>query len=908
MGINKFSRLKKVTLLTWGIMLSLPLIVNAQRSASGTSANTGATSRGKEVPTVHATFYDHAEKIVIDGQLNEPIWNQAEVATGFIQRAPNDGQPATEATEARIIYTKEALYIAAKAYDSAIDSVAATLFRKDGSAYSDWFYVGLDSYNDDKTSFTFGVNPLGVRKDLLISNDTNEDERWDAIWTAKTKIQEDGWTVEIKIPLSQLRFTNQNHKQTWGVNFQREIARKDEISFWSPTPQQESGMVSKFGELRGIKNLEQPRRLEITPYVSGSVTRAPHQQENPYYNQNELFGSVGADIKYGVTSDLTLSATINPDFGQVEADPDQINLSAYETYFSEQRAFFVEGNEIFDFGSTSSFSMFGNPLTFYSRRIGRSPSGSVAQAGIEAPFVDRPDFTTIASAVKLSGKTQQGLSVGVLNALTTREKSNYQITDGTQGSLSIEPPTNYFVSRLKQDFNQGNTVIGMYAGAVNRFMRADYLKSQLHEASYIGGLDFEHYWNDREWILSGTTSISSVSGSKEALLRTQLSSARYFNRPDADYLSVDPNRTAMQGLAGQLSFARFGGKHWRGSVSYSVVTPGYEVNDIGYQKRVDYHGMAYFWEYRQTDPVGPFRNYRIGLNKFHAWNFGGEQTENGYDLITSAQLTNLWRVNFRTGFRLETYDDRMLRGGPLALEPGSAYGSLVLESDRSKKVAFSLGHSRDNSETGGFTNDYFINLILRPTSFIQVELKPNYNTQKSTRQYVTAVTDPTADHTFGKRYVFADIQRTTWSTALRMDWTFTPDISLQTYIRPYISSGAYSDYKEFTTPGKSRFSRYGQDRGTLSYENGIYIVDPDNEGPANEFTFQDRDFNYRTIQSNLVFRWEYKPGSILYLVWQHDRNSFEQTGNFSVVHDTSELIAAQPTNVLMVKLSYWFGS
>jgi hypothetical protein len=888
------------------LILGCSPLVLAQKSSNSSGSSSG--NMAARTPLLHATFLNQPNQITIDGKLNEAIWQQAEMATGFIQRAPHDGKPATEPTEARILYTEHAIYIAAKAYDSAIDSIAATLFRRDGSAYSDWFLVGIDSYNDDKTSFTFGVNPLGVRKDLLISNDSDEDDRWDAVWTAKTQIQDDGWTVEMEIPLSQLRYSTNRNRQTWGINFQRLIARKDESSFWAPIPQNASGIVSKFGELEGIHDLDRPKRLELLPYISASVTRAPMERANPYYNRNALFGSVGADVKYGLTSDLTLTATINPDFGQVEADPAQINLSAYETYFDEQRKFFLEGNDIFQFGRTSTFSVFGNPITFYSRRIGRAPQGDVDLAGIDAEFVDQPDYTTIASAVKLSGKTENGLSVGVLNALTVREKSTFQRADGSTGTVTVEPPTNYFVGRLKQDFNEGVTVVGLFGGAVNRFIETPYLKDELHHNSYIAGLDFEQSWNSREWILSGSLSGTSVNGSVDKLLQTQQSSTHYFNRPDADYVTLDSSRTNLSGIAGEFSFARFGGEHLRGSVSYSVVTPGYDVSDIGYQQRVDYQGVAYFLQYRNTDVWGPFRYADIGLNKFHSWNFGEDKTNNGYDLISSAQFTNLWRVNLRTGLRLETYNERLLRGGPKAKNPRSQYISLVLQSDPSKKAAFSVGHLREGNELGGFGRDYFINLTLRPTSFIQVELHPNYNIQHNKRQYVTTVTDPLATATYGSRYVFANIDRTTFSTSLRLDWTFTPEISLQTYLRPFITSGNYYDYKEFSTPGTYEFAVYGKEKGTLTKQNDVYHVDPDAEGQAQPFSFSDRDFNYRAVQSNFVFRWEYQPGSVLYVVWQHERNSQENIGQFHLNHDMNELFAADPTNVLLVKFSYWFGS
>lgn len=858
------------------------------------------------VSTLHALRIAADDKVILDGKLDEPLWRRASIATGFIQRAPQDGSPASEKTEVRLIYTDDVIYIGAKVFDSAVDSVAATLFRKDGDAYSDWFYVGIDSYNDNRTSFSFGVNPRGVRKDLLIYNNDREDTKWDAVWEASTGMQDDGWIVEMKIPLSQLRFNGKKINQQWGINFQREIARKGEVAFWSPTPQNSAGLVSNFGELKGIKNLPQPKRLEIKPYFSGKLTRAPKEVANPFYNRNDLFGSVGADVKYGITSDLTLTATINPDFGQVEADPAVINLSANEVYNPEQRSFFLEGSDIFEFGNVRAFSRIGNPYVFYSRRIGRRPQGRLSQAGLNPSHVDRPEFTTIASAAKLSGKTKNGLSVGVLNAFTLGESADYQL-DSQTGSMRIEPPTNYFVGRFKKDLNGDDAMIGAYGSAVNRVMGTGYLKDQLHESAYIAGMDFEQSWKDREWILSGTFSASSVSGRSESLQLTQQSSLRYYDRPDADYLSVDPTKTNLQGYAGSLAFGRFAGEHWLASASYSVVSPGYEVNDLGYGNRTDYQGAAYFLRYQENNPTGMFRSYNIAAVKYHLWNFGGDQIEDGYNLLGGAEFKNQWSLNLASGLDRKRLDDRLLRGGPLALTPLSYFGSAVLSTNDANKLSFEFGHLRGGDSEGGFERDLFVNMVYRPTSYIQVELKPNYNIQKTTTQYVDAISDPSAVDTYGKRYVFADLDQTTLSTSLRLDWTFSPIMSLQTYVRPYITSGNFENYKEFQTPRELDFEVYGEDTGSITKTANGYQVDPDGAGPANAFSIAEQDFNFRSVQTNAVFRWEYMPGSTLYVVWQQDRSAFANTGDFKLSRDMDGLLNAKPTNVFLVKLSYWFS-
>lgn len=889
------------------ICLLLTITSSSLAQKSGTT-NNGTAKSGSSLKTLEALKVNSQSEIILDGKLEETIWQQAPFATNFIQRTPDEGKAATEKTEARVIYTDDALYVGIRAYDSAMDSVAATLFRRDGSAYSDWVYVSIDSYNDNRTSFNFAVNPRGVRKDILIFNDDNEDIRWDAVWEAETTIQDNSWIAEIRIPLSQLRFDSNKQNQTWGINFQRRLARKEEISFWSPTPQNASGFVSRYGNLDGISDLPDIKRLEVTPYASGSLTRSPGDAANPFYDQNDWSGSVGADIKYGITSDFTLTGTINPDFGQVEADPAVINLSAYESFFPERRPFFQEGTDIFEFGRTETFNTFGNPLVFYSRRIGRRPQGNVSDPRSDAEYIDAPDQTTIASAAKISGKTDGGFSLGILDAFTLRENAQFRTIENKDGSISVEPPTNYFVGRVKQDIDQGKTVIGAYGSAVNRMIDTEYLKSSLHSSAYIGGMDFEHSWDERKWILSGAFSGTQVNGTSEAILETQRSSARYYNRVDADHLSVDPDKTNLSGYAGELSFGKFGGEHWKGSVTYSVTSPGYEVNDIGFQNRADYHAASYLLWYQETNPAAPFRNYNAALYANHSFNFGGDMINNSYGFFSNISFTNLWRLNLNAGYSGKEYDDRLLRGGPLAQSPESNYYSAVISTNQSQTVSFSLGHLRNQNTTGEFERDFFLDITIRPTPNIQVTVGPNYNYQKDTDQYVATVEDDLAADTYDHRYVFADIDRTSLSTSLRLDWTFTPEMSLQTYVRPFISSGNFYNYKEFTTPRKFDFDIYGQDRGTIQQNEGSYTVDPDGNGPAQSFSFAERDFNFKAIQTNAVFRWEYTPGSTFYLVWQQDRSASTFHNDFRFRRDVNRLFDSKPTNVFLMKFSYWFGT
>lgn len=900
---------------------------NMAAAQETTGSDTSQRRAASAKPAIRAVKITTDDLIKLDGELNESIWKQAPVATGFTQRIPDDGAPATEETEARVIYTEEAIYVGARAYDSSMDSVAATLFRKDGSAYSDWFYVNIDSYNDMRTGFTFAVNPKGVRKDILIYDNDNEDIRWDAVWEASTSMDDRGWTVEMRIPLSQLRFSTDQEQieNSWGINFQRRIARKEEISFWSPTPQDASGFVSQYGRLEGIKQLDPPKRLELKPYVSSSVTNAPLEASNPYFEENDFNGSIGADIKYGLTSDLTLTATINPDFGQVEADPAVINLSAYETFFPEQRPFFLEGNEIFQFGDTKTFNSFGNPLTFYSRRIGRAPQGNLGNfnsynnnivfdpANAEAIYTDLPSQTTIATAAKLSGKTQDGWSVGVLDAYTVEETSPYHIDRGQSlgeltGSFAVEPATNYIVARTKKDLDNGNTIFGGFLSSVNRNIGGSYFENFLHKSAYLGGFDFEHNWDDRNWTISGTFSASRVNGTEETILQTQRSSARYFNRVDSDRLTVDPEKTSLGGFASELSIRKSGGEHWRTSLTYSEVSPGYEVNDMGFMNRADYRSTGLAVIYQENDPKF-LRFFRVWSFDMFAWNHDGDMIANYYNAGSFMQFDNLWSINFNFNLSGKAYMDRLTRGGPVARRPANWNFNFNIRSNQTKTVSFNMGAFYRNYFTeAGFRRVMWAGLEIRPTSYIQLDISPEFGYGTDIDQYVTAVEDPLAVNTYGNRYMFANIDRKFLSTSIRLDWTFTPDISLQLYARPFISSGNFYDYKEFTTPRGYDFDVYGTDTGTIDFTDGSYTVDPDGTGPAEPFSFRDRDFNFRSVQGNTVFRWEYRPGAIFYLVWQHDRSNFGSENDFYPGRDLGRLFDTKPTNVFLIKLSYWFGT
>jgi hypothetical protein len=890
-------------------------------------------------PVMTAVRISDASVLEMDGFLHEDAWAGAPAATGFTQRFPNDGSPAAQTTEVRLLYTDDAIYVGIMAYDSSPDSIMAPLFRRDGYQTSDWVRVGFDSYHDHRTAFVFGINPRGVQTDALLFDDNREDMLWDAVWQGKAQILDNGWSAELRIPFSQLRFSTTGNELIWGVNFQRSTGRTGENSFWAPTPQKDTGIVSKFGRLQGISDLSQPGRLEITPYVSGRLLRAPDPGDgNPFYSRNQPGGSVGGDIKYGLSSNMTLTATINPDFGQVEADPATINLTANESFFSERRTFFLEGNDIFQFGNTSTYSRFGNPGTFYSRRIGRVPQGSPTRAGIDAEFTDYPDFTRIAAALKLSGKTKSGWSVGVLDAFTIQENARYITPGGTEGKFVAEPAANYIVARVKKDFNAGNTYFGGFGSAVNRNLKDTYFRDYLRSSAWLGGVDFEHNFHNRNWVTSGTISYSSINGTSDAIEIAQRSPVRYYNRLDSGKLSVDPGKTNLNGFATEVSLHKRGGDSpWLGSLTYSEVSPGYETNDLGFQNRADYRAVNSVLVYRNTEPeiLQYYEHYTYAV---HAWNYDGDRISHGYGAGSFIRFKNLWYTYYELHYNAGSFNDRLSRGGPVMSQPKGVNLSLDVGSNPNKKLSYETDINMNTNTAGGFARNFEVNVTLQPITWLHLTFSPEFNQRRDVSQYITTVADPAATATYGHRYVFAEIDQTTLTAEFRLNWTFTPVMSLQTYIRPFISSGRFKNFKELSAPRTHDFEVYGKDTGTIIRMDGAYQVTPAENASAGTFQFSDPDFNFRSIHGNAVFRWEYMPGSTLFLVWQQQRENFfevwrdlgemfkcserpatglEVRGGewcgapvqalFQVRRDLGEMFRTKPVNVFLVKISYWFG-
>ncbi|HEX4933800.1 MAG TPA: DUF5916 domain-containing protein [Gemmatimonadaceae bacterium] len=875
-------------------------------------AGHAAGAHGQEVdtlprPTMRAAW--RSGEIRIDGVLDERDWRLAEPATDFIQSRPNPGAPASHRTEARVVYDREALYVGVRLFDARPDSIARQIARRDSDdIYSDWIRIAVDSYLDRRTAFVFAVSPRGLQRDEFRFNDIQNDPLWDAVWASAAQVDSLGWSAEVRIPLSQLRFSvGSGGVPRWGIQFGRVTARNQEISTWSPMPPENPGVVSRYGDLVGLDSLVARRRVEVLPYVSSQLTRSPGEAGDPFHDPSRATGRLGADVRYGLPAGFTLTATVNPDFGQVEVDPAVVNLTAFEVFFPERRPFFLEGVDIFRFGQSVTFNDNNPSNFFYTRRVGRAPRRSLA--GLGAAYSDVPSQSEIAAAAKLSGKTRRGFSLGVLGALTREEEGRYALADGTRGSAIVEPRTEFLVTRLRQDFREGNTVVGGVVTGVQRNLHDAVLEPLFVRSALVSGADFEHRWGNRTWALSGFVAGSRVAGDRRVMTALQRSPIRAFQRPDATSLTLDTARTSLGGYFGTLSFARTGGLHWLGSVTYEETSPGFEVNDLGFQTRADFRSLSGALQYREPRIGRLLRNYDVQVYLTQAANFDGDVVERRMSVLSSGLLNSFWAYSFWGFIQPETVDDRLLRGGPLTRKPREWQVQGKVTSDTRRAAVGELQYEYNRNAQGEWRHTVTLGTELRPTSAIRVQLQPQYVRQWDVDQYVTDQRDPLATATYGGRWVFGDLDQSELSVQARAEWTFSPTLTLQLWAQPFVASGRFARFKEFTSPGQFAFAVYGRDRGTVTRAGAgrDLVIDPDGSGPAPAFALAEQDFLVRSLRGNAVLRWEYRPGSTLFLVWQQQRRGGADFADLTATRDVFSPFRDPARNVFLLKLSYWLG-
>lgn len=837
---------------------------------------------------------------VIDGHLNEPVWNSVEWEGDFIQHEPYEGKEPSQQTAFKILYDDKNVYVGIRAYDSEPEKIDRRLSRRDEMG-GDIVGIQFDSYFDKRTAFTFIINAGCVKCDGIFTNDgENEDFSPDPIWYVKTNIDEQGWTAEMAIPLSQLRFGNQDN-QVWGLQVARFLWRKEELSLWQFVPKDAPGWVHQFGELHGITGIKPSRRIELLPYTVGQLERMEEEEGNPFIPGHDEKADIGLDGKIGITSDLTMDFTINPDFGQVEADPSVVNLTAFETFYEEKRPFFIEGKNILDYRIMMGDGDLSNDNLFYSRRIGKPASYEPDTEDDE--YMRMPEHSSILGAMKLTGKTKSGVSIGIMDAVTARERATIDL-NGQRRQETVEPMTNYFLGRLQKDFRGGATTIGGIVTNTYRDIRDEDLEF-LNRNALTGGFDFQHQWKERSYFVTLKTVFSQIRGSEEALVEAQRSSQRYYQRPDADHVTLDSSRTAMSGHGGSLFFGKTGSGHLNFVIGGTWRSPGLELNDMGYLREADLILQFTWMGYRWWEPFSIFRSFNINFNQWSGWNFGKDHILDGGNVNFHIQFKNYWNFGSGIGYNSELLSTHALRGGPSMLLPPRWNSWIYMNSDSKKTFQFGLNCSGSWNDEG-YSRFYGIrpSVTWRPNNTVSLSINPFYNINKDDLQYIDTIENGE------DRYIFGRIDQKTLGLVLRLNYTITPTLTIQYYGQPFVSAGKYTRLKRITNPRAEayggRFHTFADEEIAYDPDDEIYSVDEDVDGTV-DYTFDFPDFNFRQFRSNLVIRWEYTPGSTIYLVWSQSRTGDEATGNFSFRNDMRELFDVYPHNVFLIKINRWFS-
>ena len=834
----------------------------------------------------------------IDGLINESVWDAAEWSGDFIQKEPYENAPPSQKTAFKILFDDNFLYVAIRAFDTEPDKIERRLGRRDNTD-GDWVAIGISSHNDKLSAFGFIVNAAGVKGDGVVTNDTEWDDTPQPVWYVNTSIDELGWVAEMKIPYNQLRFSKKDN-YVWGLEVMRTLFRKSEFTVWQMVPQDADAWVSRWGELHGIKNIKPKKEIALTPYLMGGLETSEKEEGNPFQTGTDWIYNAGLDGKIAVTNDLTLNFTINPDFGQVEADPSEVNLSAFESYFREQRPFFIEGSNIFNYRIADGHN---RDNLFYSRRIGTRPHYHPDINNNE--YASTPEFTRILGAFKLSGKTHNGWSIGLLESVTNKEFTTID-NNGERRKEIAEPLSNFVNARLQKDINKGKTIVGGIFTATNRFINDSTLEF-MPNAAYTGGLDFEQFWDQRTWNLKAKVVVSSVSGSKEAILDLQEAPQRYYQRPDATHLHVDSSLTVLQGSGGSFSAAKIGRGHWRYGLSSGWRSPGLSINDIGFQTRADAIDQSAWGDYVIWEPFSIFRSMNIHISQWSGWDFKGSHLFMGMRTAWNTQFKNYWSVNIWVSRNFFDVDRHLLRGGPSVWKPGQWRTGMRVETDERKKLMGSFFIFREwGDENYSDAFDIGFGLTYQPLPSLQVSVSPTFVHDQATAIYVETIA-----YTSENRYIVSSLDSKELSVNLRINYSITPDLTIQFWGQPFFFSGDYEVFKKVTdkagsTDYYSQFHVFNENEITYSESDNEYTIDENGDGDA-DYSFANPDFSFYEFRSNFVIRWEYIPGSTAYFVWSQGRTGNHPDGRFSLSDNIDHLLDQTPRNIFLLKFSYRFS-
>ncbi len=782
---------------------------------------------------------------VIDGFGNDDVWRQAETGSEFVQREPVEGARESERTEFKILYDNNNIYVYAMMYDRRPDSIVSRLARRDDIPESDWLGIGFDSYHDKQTAFIFVVLPSGSKTDELMFNDgRDEDDSWDPVWEVQTAMLPDGWSAEMKIPLSQLRFTEGN--DVWGMNVARKISRRQEETHWNLMSKKQDGYVSLFGTMTGMADVRLPAAMEVLPYVVGSSEHYPQTGERQ--KVEALRPNGGVDLKYGVSSNFTLNATINPDFAQVEADPEVLNLTLFETFYPEKRPFFIEGTQILRF---VTFGGDFGPGLFYSRRIGKPTGGFLPPDG--EIITEEPRRATILGAAKFSGKTNGGTSIGVLTGFTDEERFSYRDTLGTIRSLRAEPNGSFNLMRVKQDF-WGNSNIGAIVTGTSR---------DGSDPAYTAGTDWDVKFDNSNYRVNGFLAVSH--------------GTKYIDR----FHRIRTTQSMQQGSAGKMNVARVSGA-WTYGAGYDFTSRKYYINDLGFFRSPNDYGISIYGGHRDYSPGDIFRTVTVSSNIHLRWNYDRMTLFRELSANAFGQFLNYWSISGGASYSFGGDDPYEPRGYGVAIIPSSFFIRGEIESDNRSMIVVNAEQNYRSYDNGGMVSNTEASVVVRPTSSVDVRLSAGYGVERDLDRFAGTVVDSVITFAavqpaalFGKR----DVDGV--DVTLRSSILFTHDLSLQIYNQFFWAKG---------TVDTASYALLNPGRGFTPYRYGVQ-----------------RDFNQVSLQTNVVLRWEYREGSTFFFVWSHGRFFEQNRGYHSNISENIDNIfnGSAPNNTYVVKVSYW---
>jgi hypothetical protein len=849
-----------------------------------------ASAQDAAVKVASAIRIPAGGQVRLDGHLDEAVWAEARPITDFIQKEPVEGGSPSYPTDVRIVYSTEALYVGVRVAADP-QAIQAPMSRRDDVEQAEYVMISLDTYHDLRTAYAFGVTASGVRVDRYYPSDdeNNYDSGFDPVWDAAASIGATGWTAELWIPFSQLRFRDAD-QMVWGLNVTHSIPALDERDYWSPVPRTMRAWASHFGELRGIAAVGAPHRLEAAPYTaSTSKVLGSRDPVNPFEHAVDFKQRAGADMRVGFGPTLTLDAAVNPDFGQIDADPAVVNLTAFETFFSERRPFFLTGSDLIS--KENNF--------FYSRRIGAHPQGPAS-----GDYVDYPDTSTIVAAGKLTGKLSPRTSIGVLTA-TTHEEAAHTSTAGFISRAAVAPPTTYTAGRVQREFGSQGSTLGVEMTETHRFMSAsDPLASFFVRNAFTVDGDALMRFKDRTYQVNASLGMSYLKGQAAAIDLKQRSNVRYFQRPDGPAGRYDPTRTTLGGMEARLGIDKIGGRHWLWGVNAGADSPELETNELGRLNDSSDIPVGGYIRYRETEPGKIFRAYSIELSTNRTYDYDttlGPRVN--YSTSESITWPNFWLTNFNFAVGQRGMDQRLTRGGPAMQTPQSWNADFYIRNSTARQFRWNAEIYHLENEDDDLTEQYEAGVSMRPAPPWQLSINPTYRHEVLHSQYVSTL-EGGRPETYGDRFIFGFIDRTTLSAQLRFSYTFRPDLNLDVYTEPFAASGRYFGFGELAAPRTRSLRMYGQNGiGLERLADGSYIVtDGDARFPMSNF-----DFNVRSFRSNVVLKWEWRPGSLLYVVWQQNRARSIDDGSHVGPHDLLDSLSAPGDNVFAVKISYWLS-